>query len=114
MELSALKQFFGRRIEIVLIAAIIIPAYLIQLLVPHKIIALNFFFVPTVIASYFLGLRSGGLTALLSFLIVAIYAVAAPERFLFEATPMLIFFDLAIWGSFLGLTVIVIGTLCDQ
>lgn len=109
-----LKRFLPWHMETVLIACIVGAAYLIQLIVPHKLIALNFFFVPTVAAAYFLGRKPGGLTALFSFLIIAIYAVASPERFIFEPTPFLLVCDLAVWGAFLGLTAITIGSLCEE
>jgi putative nucleotidyltransferase with HDIG domain len=67
-----------------------------------------------VLAAYSLGTRSGGATALLSFLIVTIYAIASPARFTFAATTDLLVFDLLIWGSFLGLTGLVIGQLSDD
>ena len=118
MELGELKQFLRQlvrhNLELVLISAIVLAAYLIQSLVPHKLVAMNFFFLPVVVAAYCLGTRAGGLTALFSFLIIVIYAIASPQRFLFQATPELLVFDLLIWGSFLGLTSLAVGSLSDQ
>lgn len=118
MEITELKQAIGRcakqRIELTLIVCIVAAGYLIQGMVPHKLIAMNVLFLPTVLAAYFLGSRSGGLTALFSFLIIAVYAIASPERFVFQGTRLLLVFDLVIWGSFLGLTALVVGSLCDR
>lgn len=99
--------------ELALMAAIVLAGYSIQSLVPHKLIAMNVFFLPTVAAGYCLGARSGGITALFALLVVAIYAVVAPQRFVFEASPHLLVFDLLTWGSFLGLTALAVGTLSD-
>lgn len=118
LRLESLKEdvqrHLHRQLEFVLVAGIVFAAYLIQLLVPHKLVVMNVFFLPTVLAAYSLGTRSGGATALLCFLIVAIYAIASPGRFTFEATTDLLIFDLLIWGSFLGLTGLVIGQLSDD
>lgn len=118
MELSGFNTALTARargyLELALMATIVLAGYTIQSLVPHKLIAMNVFFLPTVAAAYFLGARSGGLTALFALLIVAIYAVVAPQRFVFEATPRIIVFDLLIWGSFLGLSALAVGTLSDQ
>jgi putative nucleotidyltransferase with HDIG domain len=117
MELSGLHSAWSTRargyLELALMAAIVLAGYTIQSLVPHKLIAMNVFFLPTVAAGYCLGARSGGITALFALLIVAIYAVVAPHRFIFEASPRLLVFDLLIWGSFLGLTALAVGTLSD-
>ena len=111
-------RFLGRslpwHLETALVVCVVGAAFVIQLLVPHKLIAVNFFFLPTVAAAYFFGAKNGGLTALFSFLIIAAYAVASPERFLFDATPWLLVCDLAVWGAFLGLTAITIGSLCED
>jgi putative nucleotidyltransferase with HDIG domain len=75
---------------------------------------MNFFYLPTIVGAYFLGVRIGGLIAFLSFLIIATYAFANPAGFVFEGTPVLLTFDLLIWGSFLGLTAIVVGHMCNR
>lgn len=118
MQLARFTRAFGqatrRELEVALVATVIIAAYLIQSLVPHKLVAMNFFYLPTMVAAYCLGMRLGGLTAFLSFLLVAIYALIQPESFLYESTPSLLAFDIAIWGSFLGLTALVVGSLSKR
>jgi putative nucleotidyltransferase with HDIG domain len=109
-----LHRYSERNLELTLVTCVIFSAFLIQVMVPHKLIVMNFFYLPTVVGSYFLGTRVGGLTAFLSFLIIGAYAIADPARFLFEGTPELLALDLLIWGSFLGLTAVVVGSLCDR
>ena len=99
-----LYRYSERNLELTLVTCVIFSAFLIQVMVPHKLIVMNFFYLPTVLGSYFLGTRVGGLTAFLSFLIIGAYALADPARFLFEGSPQLLTLDLLIWGSFLGLT----------
>lgn len=111
---NALQRYAKRRIEFVLVACVVLTTCLIQAVLPHKLIAMNVLFLPTVLAAYFLGARSGGLTALFSFLIIAIYAILSPGQFAIEATPLLLALDLVIWGAILGLTGIVVGCLCDR
>jgi putative nucleotidyltransferase with HDIG domain len=109
-----LHRYSERSLELTLVACVILSAFLIQVLVPHKLIVMNFFYLPTVVASYFIGTRVGGLTAFLSFLIIGAYALADPARFLIEGPPQLLALDLLIWGAFLGLTAVVVGNLCDR
>lgn len=110
----AIKQYAKRRLEFILVTCVVLAACLIQSMVPHKLIAMNVLFLPTVLAAYFLGARSGGLVALFSFLIMAIYAILSPAQFVLMASPLLLAFDLVIWGAFLGLTGLVVGSLCDR
>ena len=109
-----LQRYAKRRLEFVLVACVVVAACLIQSVLPHKLIAMNVLFLPTVLAAYSLGARSGGLTALFSFLVMAIYAILSPGLFVLDASPLLLAFDLVIWGGFLGLTGLVVGSLCDR
>jgi putative nucleotidyltransferase with HDIG domain len=108
------KRPAQHRMEILLVTCIVLAACLIQWGVPHKMIALNFFVLPTIVTAYCLGIRAGSLTALLAFLVVAVDALVRPERFLFAGEPFLALFALMIWGAFLGLTALVIGLLRDR
>ena len=111
---NALQRYAKRRIEFLLVACVVLTACLIQAVLPHKLIAMNVLFLPTVLAAYFLGARSGGLTAFFSFLIIAIYAILSPGQFAIEVTPLLLAFDFVIWGAILGITGLVVGCLCDR
>jgi putative nucleotidyltransferase with HDIG domain len=117
-EWATVKQVWDRSTkqqrELLFFAAVVFVSCTIQILLPHKFIAMNFFYLPTVMAAYCLGTRFGGLTAFLSFLIIAIYATADPQAYLFQGTPLLLIFDLLIWGAFLGLTAVIVGLLCER
>jgi len=103
-----------RELEVVLLALVIVSAYFVQTLVPHKLIVMNLFYLPTVVAAYYLGKRIGGLIALLSFLLISIYALLQPQAFLFQGTSILLAFDILIWGAFLGLTGLIVGSLGER
>lgn len=45
-------------LELMFVASIVCAACVIQLFVPHKLIVMNFFFLPTVVAAYYFGIRS--------------------------------------------------------
>ena len=63
----AFPAWIKRHHELALIATIVLSTVLIQYVVPHKIVAMNFLFLPTVAAAYMCGMRYGGVTALFSF-----------------------------------------------
>lgn len=111
---SSLEETMRKDSELLLLVAVIVPACLVQLELDYKIVALSFFFLPVVAASYCLGLRMGGLTALLSALVVVSFAIANPSGFIFEPTPLLLALHLVVWGGFLGLTGMAVGTLSDR
>jgi putative nucleotidyltransferase with HDIG domain len=98
-------------LEWVLVASVILGVFVIEVLVPYKTIVRNFFFIPTVIASSCLGMRAGGLTALLAFSAIAIDAILNPMGFYHFDKPLLFTLDLCIWGACLGLTALVVGGL---
>ena len=110
----SVQETLRKHSDLLLLVAVIVPACLVQIVLDYKVVALAFFFLPVVGASYCLGLRLGGLKALLSVLVVAGFAVADPARFIFQPTPLLLALHLVVWGGFLGLTSVAVGTLSDR
>jgi len=100
--------------EWVFVAAVVSVLVLMELLVPYKTILRNFLFIPTVIASFCLGIRAGGMIALLAFLVIAIDSLLNPSGFYNFDNPALLTLDLLIWGSILGLTALVVGGLKNR
>lgn len=80
----------------------------------HGLIILNLFFLPVVLCGYFLGRGSAGVLALLSVLTVTIAASLFTPRFGGYTTPVRVGLALALWAAALGLTALLMGTLCDE
>ncbi|RPI29554.1 MAG: HD domain-containing protein [Acidobacteria bacterium] len=108
-----LKQFFLRNFERILVFVILVVAFLGTLLVENTSVVLDFYFLPVLVAGYFLGKRSGLLAAVLSILLVLFSALLFPDR-MFAATR--IWHDTAAvcgWGGFLILTSVAVGSLYE-
>jgi uncharacterized membrane protein len=80
--MEGLKQFLIRHFEKILVFIILLASVLGTFYVEDKTLLLNFYFLPVVIASYFLGKRLGVLSALFSVLAVIICIIVFPEHFL--------------------------------
>jgi len=113
--LRRFKELFLGHIEGAVIGLVILGILLMAFLVQNKFAFLNYFFLPVILAAYFLGRNRGVLTALLSVVIVLFYLVytelitGPKDFFLFYET-----INLVIWGSFLILTGALIGTFSEQ
>jgi hypothetical protein len=103
------RRFF----EWMLIAISIATTALFARMGPFKMVALNLFYLPIVLAGYFLGRFSAGVLALLCVLVVTIVTMVAPSSFAGYDLPIVVALALTVWGAVLGLTAILVGTLCD-
>lgn len=101
--------------ELLLIVVTIGTGVLFFRLGGYGLVALNLFYLPIVLSGYFLGRTNAGVLALLSALTVTIAAIASPHKW-FAAfdTPVMMGLALVTWSAVLGLTAILVGTLCDE
>lgn len=110
-----MKNHKDRRIfEIMLIILAIGMTALFYRMGAYKMVVLNLFFLPIVLSGYYLGRMSAGVLALLCVLAVSITASLDSTGFAAYQTPVLMGLSLTVWGSVLGLTAILVGTLCDE
>lgn len=79
-----------------------------------KLIVLNLFYLPVVMAGFFLGKYRSGVLALLSVIAATLVISADIGGFSGLATPLTIALAITTWGATLGLTAILVGTLCDD
>jgi putative nucleotidyltransferase with HDIG domain len=112
--MEGLKQFLIRHFEKILVVIILLASVLGTFYVEDKTLLLNFYFLPVVIASYFLGKRLGVLSALFSVLAVIICIIVFPEHFLVRGQLMSNILKLSSWGGFLILTSYAVGSLYEQ
>jgi len=110
-----LKAFALRHFETSLIIVIIFGIALIAFLVNYKFAFLNFFFLPVILAGYYLGKKQAVLTASLCILLVVLYYIFS--RILAASFPRLSLdevLNIVTWAGFLILTAAVIGTIAEQ
>lgn len=110
-----IKYFLLDHFEGFLILLIFIGILAIVFLVHYKFSFLNFFFLPVILAGYFLGKKQGVLTATFCILLMIIYLVCIR---LISGINIGFTQDEAItllsWGSFLVLTGGIVGLLSEQ
>lgn len=103
-----------RVFEIMLILLILGTAVLFTQMGSHKMVVLNLFYVPIILGGYFIGRMSAGVLAVLCVLSVTIATTLTPSGFAAFDTPLMVGLALTVWGAVLGLTAILVGTLCDE
>lgn len=109
------RRIIVRRSDRLILALILGGALVVAFLVQQKISFLNFFFLPVILAGYYLGKRQAVLSAFFCILLVTLY-------FIFESrlarAPLPLNLDtivnLVTWGGFLILTGALMGSLTDQ
>ena len=113
--MKTIKKFFLTHFEGSLILLIILGILAIAFLVHFKFAFLNFFFLPVILAGYFLGKKEAVLISILSILLVLFYLLFS--KILAGARVGLSLDEgitLVTWSSFLILIAAVIGTLTEQ
>jgi len=108
------KQIILRHFEKILVGIILIAAFVGTYLIEEKFIILNFYYLPVLIAGYFLGRRVGVLAAVFSILAVLICLLVFPDRFFNGKEILKGAAQLSSWGGFLILASIMVGTLYEQ
>ncbi len=110
-----LKSYILQHFEVTLVILIFIGILAIAFLVHYKFSFLNFFFLPVILAGYFLGKRQAVLISIFCILVIILYLIFS--RALFGAKQGVTIdeiINLVTWGSFLILTGAIIGTVSEQ
>lgn len=103
-----------RTLEILLVLCTIALACVLSETATMKLIVLNLFYLPVVMAGFFLGKYRSGVLALLSVIAATLVISADISSFAGAATPLMIALAITTWGATLGLTAILVGSLCDD
>jgi putative nucleotidyltransferase with HDIG domain len=108
------KQFAFKNFEAILVFAILLSAFFGTYFLDEPSVVLNFYYLPVLVASYFLGRRMGVLTAILSILLVLICALLFPSRFFGQNMLLQDIGRLSSWGGFLILASVTVGSLYEM
>ncbi len=100
--------------EIMLIVVTLGMTYLVYQMGGYKLVALNLFFLPIVLSGYYMGRTSAGVLALFCALSVTVATTLDPSGFAAFTHPVMMGLALTVWAAVLGLTAILVGTLCDE
>ena len=101
-------------LEIFLVIIALALGGLFHLTAGYKMTVLNLFFLPVVLAGFFLGRYRASTLALLCVVITSAAAVLDLDGFAAYNSPVVIALSVATWGAVLGLTAILVGTLSDE
>lgn len=112
---SPLKALSDKWFELLLITLVLGFVVIVHQLARVPDVILHFFYIPVIIAAYVFGRTLAGLIALLAFLSVTVFAIADPGQYAFQsAGVVMVGLRLCVWGGFLGLVAIIIGTLAEE
>lgn len=103
-----------RRVEWMLVVVTLGLVALLNTTVASKSVVLNLFYLPVVVAGFFLGRYRAGALAFLSVIAVTVVVMSDLSGFTIAADPIVVLLTLCIWGSVLGLTAVFVGTLSDD
>jgi len=109
-----IKRYLLANFEHLFVLVILLSTAGVNYLVPTKLAFLNFYFLPIILAGYYLGRRTAVLGGLLCALIMAIYVVLFPEAFQIGASPLDVYTYVSTWGGFLILAGAVVGRLQEK
>lgn len=101
-------------LEVMLVVVVMGMTYLMFSMGGYKMAALNLFFLPIVLSGYYLGRNHAGVLALFTALVVTIGSTLDKTGFHSFASPFTLGLALTVWASVLGLSAILVGTLCDE
>jgi HD domain len=103
-----------RSLEIGLIIVAVGLVALLYQAAGARLVVLNLFYLPVVLAAFFLGRYRAGVLALFS--VVGVLVVASLElgEFTAPGSPLAIGLSLLVWAGVLGLTALLVGTLSDE
>jgi adenylate cyclase len=112
--MERLREFFHRHFEPLFVLVVLAATALVSLFIPYKFAFLNFFYIPALLAAYYLGRRQAVLGALLIVIMVSIYAYLEPGAFLARTDQWALLAQLLTWAGFLLLATDLVGRLTER
>lgn len=101
-------------VEAVLVLVTLGIVILVHLLAAQHAVVLNLFFLPIVLAGFFLGQYRAGVLALFAVISTSVVLVANLPSAASTLHPLVVLLQLCVWGATLGLTAVLVGTLSDD
>ena len=112
--MSKIKDLAFKHFELLLIFWLILGAELINFYLMSKVSFLNFFYLPVLLAGYYLGKRAALTTSVASVFLISLFFIVWPDYMSGPQRLLDTFVDLAVWAFFLLLAGLLIGTLYEQ
>lgn len=113
--MNNIKGLFTRYFEPILVIILIFILLFIDILVVNKVGFLYFYFLPVLIAGYYIGKKGATLTAALTVLLVTFRVLISPATFvIYSKNTFDMYFQIVTWGGFLILSSYVVGRLYEE
>ncbi|MCX7634807.1 MAG: hypothetical protein N2Z74_03575, partial [Syntrophales bacterium] len=109
--MDALKKYIINNFEQFFVLIVLISVSVVGYFLPFKLAFLNFYYIPILLAAYYLGKAKAILGAFLCALLVSIFAYLQPDSFMLGEGPLDLALNIAVWAGFLILTGAVVGSL---
>jgi HD-GYP domain-containing protein (c-di-GMP phosphodiesterase class II) len=110
----SIKQHNTRVLEVILVLVTLVLTCVLHETVGFKIIVLNLFYLPVILAAFFLGRYRAGVLAFFSVVSASVVLSLDLGEFSAFASPMVIALSVLVWGGVLGLAALLVGTLSDE
>jgi hypothetical protein len=101
-------------LEIFLIVICVALCCLLYQVGSYRMVVLNLFYLPVVLAAFFLGRYRAGILALLCVVCASVVTALNLSNFAAFTSPLAIGLTLTIWGAVMGINAILVGTLSDE
>lgn len=112
--MEKIKTFIVEHLEKILVLGLTGIILITNYFISQKLAFLNFYYLPVLVAGYFLGKKFAISTSLFSVGLVVFLVVLYPSSYHIQSTNLQLALDLVIWGGFLFLAATVVGTLYEQ
>ncbi|MFH0965876.1 MAG: HD domain-containing phosphohydrolase [Planctomycetota bacterium] len=111
--MNRLKQFTLRHFELFILLLILGSVFLVHVAIERRYAFLSFYYVPVLLAGYYLGKRHAVGAAILSIILVLLLVGKNPQGFVSGNDPLYLSLDILSWAAFLLLTSAVVGILFE-
>jgi len=112
--MERLKQYLIENFEQFFVLLLLVSVATLNYFIPYKLAFLNFYFIPILLAGYYLNPRKTILGSVFCILLVIIYAYLYPASFTIKSAFLDISMYIVVWGSFLILTGAIVGRIQDR
>jgi len=113
--MNAFKNLISRYFEPLLVTGIILSLLFIDMFVVDKVVFLYFYFIPVLVAGYYIGMKGAVLSSIMTVLIVTLRLLISPHTFTINSGfDMELILQIITWGSFLILSSYVVGLLYEE
>jgi len=115
--MKRIRAYLIKNMEHFLILVILVVTLLINFVLPVKTVFLNFYYLPVIVAGYYLGYRKAILQAFFSTLYVVVYVIYSPQSFGLEEgqqAGLTTYLHVAAWAGFLIIAGAIVGRLADR